>query len=117
MPIHYDEKYVKRPNEELEYTPEQIDELIKCQNDCKHFIKYIKIVNPDIGEMEFTPYEYQKNLIGTLQNSRYSVGLWSRQSGKCVQDAEITIKNKKTGEIETVQIGLFYNRVQDNQEN
>jgi len=82
MPIRYDEKYVKRPNEELEYSPEQIEELMKCQEDCRYFIKYIKIVSPDTGEIEFIPYDYQRKLIGTIQKYRYSVGLWSRQSGK-----------------------------------
>ena len=82
MPIKYDERFVKRPNEELEYSTEQVDELMKCQDSVKHFLEYIKIVNPDRGEIFFEPYDYQNDLLNTLQTARYSVGLWSRQSGK-----------------------------------
>ena len=81
MPIKYDE-YVKRPNEEVEYTPEQIEELYKCSQDVNHFIKYIKIVNPDKGEIFFEPYDYQLDLLKKFQDHRFNVALCSRQSGK-----------------------------------
>ena len=81
MPIKYDQ-YVKRPREELEYSPEQIEELVECSESCRYFTKYIKIIHPDRGEIQFIPYEYQFELLDILQMDRYIVGLWSRQSGK-----------------------------------
>lgn len=82
MPIKYDNKYVKRPREELEYDEEQIQELYKCWQDVNYFIKYVKIVNPDKGEIFFEPYDYQLKLLEKFQKYRFNVGLCSRQSGK-----------------------------------
>ena len=119
MPIRYDEQFVKRPRSEYDYNEEEILELKKCSESCVHFIKYVKIVNPDLGEVFFEPYDYQLDLLQKFQDHRFNVGLCSRQSGKCVQqDTEITIRNKKTGEIENTTIGNFYKIfAQDNQEN
>jgi hypothetical protein len=82
MAIRYDEQYVKRPREELEYTPDQILELQKCMQSVNYFLKYVKIVNPDKGEIYFEPYEYQMELLEKFQKHRFNVGLCSRQSGK-----------------------------------
>lgn len=81
MPIAYSE-YVKRPREEIEYTAEQIKELKKCRDSINYFIKYVKIVNPDEGEIQFEPYDYQRMLIESFENHRFNVSLCSRQSGK-----------------------------------
>ena len=81
MPISYNE-YVKRPREEIEYTPENIVELQKCSNNIYDFIKYVKIVNPDRGEVNFEPYDYQYELLNMFFSNRFSIGLCSRQSGK-----------------------------------
>jgi hypothetical protein len=81
MPIKYNE-FVKRPREELEYTPEQILELQKCTEDILYFIKYVMIVNPDHGEMFFEPYDYQLDLLEKFKSERFNVALCSRQSGK-----------------------------------
>ena len=81
MPISYNE-YVKRPREELEFTKENILELEGCSNDIYHFIEYVKIVNPDLGEIGFEPYEYQYELLEKFINNRFNVALCSRQSGK-----------------------------------
>jgi len=82
LAIRYDEQYVKRPNTEIEYTPEDISELHKCSHDIDYFLKYVKIVNPDKGEMFFDPYDYQKDLLDKFAKNRYNVVLASRQSGK-----------------------------------
>lgn len=81
MPIKYDQ-HVKRPNEEVEYSTEQIEELVKCSKDVNHFIKYIKIINPDRGEIFFEPYDYQLDLLKKFQKYRFNVALASRQCGK-----------------------------------
>ena len=82
MAIRYDQKFVKRPNEEIEYTPEQISELYECSKDIDYFLRYIKIVNPDRGEIFFEPYNYQRELLKKFAKFRYNVILASRQSGK-----------------------------------
>ena len=82
MPVKYDSQFVKRPKEEWEYTPDQISELYECSQDVNYFIKYVKIVNPDKGEIFFDPYEYQLELLRKFQDHRFNVALCSRQSGK-----------------------------------
>jgi len=81
MAIRYDE-WVKRPNEESEYNPEQILELKKCSEDPFYFLKYVKIINLDIGETLFEPYDYQLDLLEKFQKERFNIALCSRQSGK-----------------------------------
>jgi hypothetical protein len=81
MPVKYDQ-FVKRPGEEIEYTPENIIELGKCRDSLFHFIKYVKIVNPDEGEILYEPYDFQTDLLNLYNDNRFSVSLCSRQSGK-----------------------------------
>ena len=68
--------------EEHEYTPDQIRELSECSGDIMKFLKYIKIINVDAGEVPFEPYEYQRDFIKLVDDNRFSIGLWTRQSGK-----------------------------------
>lgn len=82
MAIRYDD-FIKRPNQETEYTDNNITELLKCRDDILYFItKYVKIVTLDHGEVLFDPYPYQKETLELLQNNRFFIGLWARQSGK-----------------------------------
>ena len=81
MAIRYN-KNVKKPNEEMGFTPEQIIKLQECKKDFWKFVKYIQIVNPDKGEIYFEPYDYQKELLTKFMKHRFNVGLASRQSGK-----------------------------------
>jgi len=81
MAIRYDD-WVKRPNEELEYNPEQILELKKCIEDPFYFLKYVKIVSLDRGEVLFEPYKYQLDLLEKFRKHRFNIALCSRQSGK-----------------------------------
>lgn len=81
MPIKYD-KFVKRPRDEHGYTKEEVQELQKCSESVTHFIQYVKIINPDLGEIIFTPRDYQLDLLEKFQAHRFNIGLCSRQSGK-----------------------------------
>lgn len=80
--IKYDE-FVKAPNLEWEYTPEQIRELNRCKKDPLYFImNYVKIVSQDRGVILFEPYAYQEQLINQFEENRFNICLLSRQSGK-----------------------------------
>lgn len=81
MAIRYD-GFVKRPLEEFAYEPWHIQELEKCHDKIEYFIKYVKIVNPDQGVIDFVPYKYQRKLLKRFQKHRFNIGLLSRQSGK-----------------------------------
>ena len=85
-------KYIKKADTETEFTPEQILELRKCKNDPTYFIRnYVKIQHPVKGSVPFKLYEYQEKMIDVYHNNQYSILLASRQVGKCVLNATITI--------------------------
>ena len=66
-----------------EFTKENILEFQKCMNDPQYFIeKYIKIVSLDKGLIPFDMYPFQKEMVGTFHNNRFSICKLPRQSGK-----------------------------------
>lgn len=82
MAIKYDENYVKQPLAPVEYTPEMLKELKRCSEDIQHFLRYVKIVHPDKGRIDFEPYDFQRKILQTVKDNRFSVILCSRQAGK-----------------------------------
>ena len=74
---------IKRANTTSEYSPANIQELIKCQKDPIYFIRnYVWLQHPLKGKILFDLYDYQKELIDALQNNRWVIALLSRQMGK-----------------------------------
>lgn len=74
---------LKRVGEEIVYTEEQAQELIKCMNDPVYFIKnYIKIVNVDKGLVPFSMWPFQEDMVNTFHNNRFSIAKMPRQVGK-----------------------------------
>lgn len=68
---------------EVEYTPEQLREYIRCAKDPIYFItNYVKIINLDKGLIPFEPFPYQQKLIQTLADNRFVVAKCPRQCGK-----------------------------------
>jgi len=66
-----------------EYTPEQVQELVKCINDPIHFIKnYIYIQHPIKGIIPFELYDFQERMIHELRGDKYNLILAGRQCGK-----------------------------------
>lgn len=107
--------YNNNPNlpsefETHEFTPEEISEYVKCMNDPVYFTRtYVKIIHMDKGVVAFEPYEYQENIIRAIYDERFVIAKLPRQSGKClVSDTNITIRNKKTGEIKIVTMAEFH---------
>ena len=74
---------LKRSNVDIEFTPEQIQEFVKCQEDPIYFTKkYIKIVSLDEGLVSFDIYPFQEKLINNFHNNRFNICKMPRQSGK-----------------------------------
>lgn len=66
-----------------QFTPDQVQEYIKCANDPVYFVeKYVKIVAVDKGLVPFEMYDFQKELIGKLHGNRFVIGKLPRQVGK-----------------------------------
>lgn len=82
--ITYQGNYNLKPsNVKIEFTQEQIEDYIKCANDPNYFIeKYIKIVNLDKGLVNFKMYSFQKKIVSTIHNNRFTIAKLPRQSGK-----------------------------------
>lgn len=78
-----DNPLLKRAGVEVQYTQEQIDEFIKCSKDPVYFAaNYIKIVNVDEGLMPFRMWDFQKEMIRTYHENRFSITKCPRQVGK-----------------------------------
>ena len=74
---------LKRANITQEWTKEEIEEYAKCMKDPQYFIEhYIKIVSLDEGLIPFHLYDFQKEMIGTFHNNRFTICKLPRQSGK-----------------------------------
>ncbi len=65
------------------FTQQELDEFIKCANDPVYFaIKYMKIINVDHGLMPFRMWDFQKNMLNTFHENRFSICKLPRQVGK-----------------------------------
>ena len=74
---------LKKANVQVEWTKDQILEYQKCMQDPLHFCKkYIKIVSLDEGLVPFDVYPFQKEMLGTIHNNRFTICKLPRQSGK-----------------------------------
>ena len=74
---------LKKVNTPVEFTEEQILEYQKCQQDPLYFMeKYIQIVSLDEGLIPFKMYPFQKKIVETIHNNRFTICKLPRQSGK-----------------------------------
>ena len=76
---------LKQRGVSIDFTREQVQEVIKCSQDPEYFLEnYIKVISLDDGIVPFIPYPFQRNLIDSFHNSRFSICKLPRQSGKSV---------------------------------
>ena len=74
---------LKRANVDQEWTKEEIKEYARCMKDPIYFIQqYIKIVSIDEGLVPFELYDFQKEMVGTFHQNRFTICKLPRQSGK-----------------------------------
>ena len=74
---------LKKANVQQEWTKEELEEYAKCMKDPIYFIQqYIKIVSLDEGLVPFKLYDFQKEMVGTFHNNRFTICKLPRQSGK-----------------------------------
>jgi len=74
---------LKKANVAQEWTQEEVTEYAKCMKDPQYFIEsYIRIVSLDEGLIPFKLYDFQKEMIGTFHNNRFTICKLPRQSGK-----------------------------------
>ena len=74
---------LKRANVSVEFTKEQIQEYQKCMDDPIYFIEnYMKIVSLDEGLVPMNMYKFQKKMVKTFHDNRFTICKLPRQSGK-----------------------------------
>ena len=74
---------LKKSGITIQYTQEQFEEYSKCAADPAYFIEnYVKIVNVDQGLIPFKLYSYQRTMVETFNDNRYSICKLPRQAGK-----------------------------------
>ena len=74
---------LKKINTPVEFTQEQIVEYQKCAEDPLYFMeKYVKIVSLDEGLVPFKMYDFQKKIVQTIHDNRFTICKLPRQSGK-----------------------------------
>ena len=76
---------LKQRGVSIDFTREQVQEVIKCSQDPEYFLEnYIKVISLDDGIVPFIPYPFQRKLIDSFHNNRFSICKLPRQSGKSV---------------------------------
>jgi len=72
-------------------TQQELDDFVKCcdpKTGYLHFMdNFFYIQHPTRGSMVYHPWAYQRRLIETYHNYRYSISLMPRQSGKSTSAA------------------------------
>ena len=115
--IYRGNEKLKLAGTEIAYTQPQLVEYMKCMNDPFYFIdNYIKIEDADTHEViPFKLYSYQREILEALHHNRFIVVKLSRRAGKCQNiNTKVTVRNKKTGIIETLTLGEIFARAKNN---
>ena len=74
---------LKKANIAQEFSPEEVQEYIKCSEDPTYFIlNYIKIVSLDEGVIPFKMYDFQVDMVKSFHDNRFNIAKLPRQSGK-----------------------------------
>jgi len=74
---------LKKANTDVEFTKDNIKEYHKCAQSPTYFIEnYVQIVSLDEGLVPFEMYDFQKGMVETMHDKRFSIFKLPRQSGK-----------------------------------
>ena len=74
---------LKKANIAQNFTPEQVEEFVKCSQDPVYFIKnYIQIISLDKGLIPFELYPFQADMVTKFHENRFNIAKLPRQSGK-----------------------------------
>jgi hypothetical protein len=82
---------VKTPYKRTAFTDQQLEEFVKCADPVtgpQYFMdNFFHIQHPTRGKMLYHPFDYQKRLIDTYHNYRFSISMMPRQTGKSTSAA------------------------------
>ena len=90
--LYLNNPLLKKAYVPIEYTQEQIEEVIKCSKDINYFIKtYTKIISLDKGLINFEMYPFQEDMSRTITDNRFTVIKTCRQAGKTTTSAAVIL--------------------------
>ena len=96
---------LKRAHVPIEFTSEQVEEVIKCSQDVVYFIEnYVKIINLDEGLVPFNMYPFQQDMANMITDNRFSVIKTCRQAGKTTTSAAVILWHVLFNESYTIAI-------------
>ena len=82
---------VKTPYKKQVFTQQQLNDFLKCADadtGPQYFMSnFFHIQHPTRGKMLYQPFDYQKRLIETYHNYRFSISMMPRQTGKSTSAA------------------------------
>jgi hypothetical protein len=82
MPVKYDMSKVIKPQTQVKWTQEMLQEYAACARDVEYFaFNHCKVSTND-GILHLQPRPYQKRMLETVQKGRYAVMNCPRQVGK-----------------------------------
>ena len=91
MASQFETVLVKPAYKATNWTEEQIQDFMRCadpETGPQYFLdNYFYIQHPTRGKMVYHPFDFQKRLIDTYHNFRFSVSLMPRQTGKTTSAA------------------------------
>ena len=100
---------LKAANVQLDFTEEQISEILKCRDDPIHFIEnYVQIVHVDRGLVPFDMYPFQKKMVSSFIDNRFVICKLPRQSGKSTVIISFLLHYILYNE--NVQVGILANK-------
>ena len=74
---------LKKVNTPVEFTKEEIKEFQKCEKDPLYFMEnYVQVVSLDEGLVPFKMWDFQKHIVRTIHDNRFTICKLPRQSGK-----------------------------------
>lgn len=83
--IYLNNPNLKSAGVQIDWTEEQAQEYVKCMEDPVYFVKrYVKIVNVDLGLVNFELYPFQEKMIESFTDNRFTICKIGRQSGKSI---------------------------------
>lgn len=83
LAVYNNNALLKAAGVQVQFTPEQVREYVKCARDPIYFIKnYAKIVSLDDGIVNFDPFPYQERMISAIHTNKNTLGKLFRQAGK-----------------------------------
>jgi len=90
--LYLNNPQLKKAYVPIEWTAEQVEEIIKCSKDINYFIKtYVKIISLDEGLVDFAMYPYQEEMAQTIADNRFTVIKTCRQAGKTTTSAAVIL--------------------------